>query len=886
MRRALSVSVLLLSVTLQQACQRDEATAPQAPQPSAQAADASSSTSATTSRIAWDCFLAVCMMNADGSAQMFLTTQRDGEPSWSPDGRQIAFASSRDGNREIYVMTGRSQTRLTNDPADDSHPRWSPDGTRIAFMSRRDGNDEIYVMNADGSALTRLTNNPAVDINPSWSPDGQRIAFTSTRDGDFNEEIYVMAADGSGTTRLTNSPGLDDHPSWSPDGTQIAFMSRRDGNVEIYVMAPDGSNPTRLTNNPAVDFQPTWSPDGQHIAFASNRDGGNWEIYVMAADGSGQTRLTNSARQDWWPSWAPADPPPELILPGDLTVPATRLNGTIVNYTVTVTDPTDPALVAGCFPASGTRFSIGVSLVQCEVSDAAWNRVSGAFNITVQNAVEQLIDIARDLRAIVTANPGTPLAEKAAQALAGVEGAKEKLAETPPDRQGAEGELQGATGDLKGAVQGGLLSPDQGNALLDRIAGAARLVAEAAVATAAGRGATESEIAQAQQALADGDAKRAAGQFQDAVKDYHEATKIISPRFATVSAGGGHSCGVTTTGVASCWGSNAVGQVGNGIDRDGHPGGDPPLLSPVRVVGGLTFTSISLGGSTSCGVTTSGAGYCWGIGLPFTGENYRVSPAPVAGGLTFTTISAGPQHACGVSTSGTAYCWGSNAWGQLGDSTFAGFGKFAPVAVAGGLTFRTISTGRNHTCGVTTSGAAYCWGRNTSGQVGDGTSTSFWLFPVPVAGGFSFTTITTGSDHSCGLTADGTAYCWGSNTSGQLGDGSGAQQGTPVPVASGLRFTTIHAGGGGAHTCGLTSTGAVYCWGANNTGQLGDGTTTQRATPVAVAGGLSFTTVRGGSDHSCGVTTSREAYCWGGNGTGQLGNGTTTSSLTPVPVDQ
>ncbi len=353
MRRALSVSVLLLSVTLQQACQRDEATAPQAPQPSAQAADASSSTSATTSRIAWDCFQAVCMMNADGSAQMFLTTQRDGEPSWSPDGRQIAFASSRDGNREIYVMTGRSQTRLTNDPADDSHPRWSPDGTRIAFMSRRDGNDEIYVMNADGSALTRLTNNPAVDINPSWSPDGQRIAFTSTRDGDFNEEIYVMAADGSGTTRLTNSPGLDDHPSWSPDGTQIAFMSRRDGNVEIYVMAPDGSNPTRLTNNPAVDFQPTWSPDGQHIAFASNRDGGNWEIYVMAADGSGQTRLTNSARQDWWPSWAPADPPPELILPGDLTVPATRLNGTIVNYTVTVTDP--PATCGRSSPRTRAR---------------------------------------------------------------------------------------------------------------------------------------------------------------------------------------------------------------------------------------------------------------------------------------------------------------------------------------------------------------------------------------------------------------------------------------------------------------------------------------------------------------------------------------------------
>ena len=226
----------------------------------------------------------------------------DSVPTWSPDGRRIAFGSDRDGNREIYVMNadGSGVTRLTDNDAIDSGPAWSPDGRRIAFSSTRDGSFEVYVMNADGSGVTRLTDNDAFDWHPAWSPDGRHIAFDSDRDG--NWEIYVMNADGSGVTRLTYNGAADGSPAWSPDGQRIAFGTGRHGKYEIYVM--DASGVTRLTDNDASDVGPVWSPDGRRIAFASERDG-NLEIYVMNADGSGATRLTYNGARDLFAVWSP-----------------------------------------------------------------------------------------------------------------------------------------------------------------------------------------------------------------------------------------------------------------------------------------------------------------------------------------------------------------------------------------------------------------------------------------------------------------------------------------------------------------------------------------------------------------------------------------------------
>ena len=268
----------------------------------------------------WDIYV----MNADGSDPTRLTDNPAGDtwPSWSPDGRRIAFHSSRDDPDpnddedvwDIYVMNadGSDLTRLTDNSAWDSYPRWSPDGQRIAFQSYGDGNWDIYVMNSDGTGRTRLTDDPASDDGPSWSPTGRSIAFYSDRDG--NREIYVMNADGSSQTRLTDNPAPDLYPSWSPNGRSLAFASGRDdpGIRSIYVMNADGSGQTRLTDNAAWDWAPRWSPDGRSMAFVSDRDDpdpidGNriWSIYVMNADGSGQTRLSDSMASDSGPDWSP-----------------------------------------------------------------------------------------------------------------------------------------------------------------------------------------------------------------------------------------------------------------------------------------------------------------------------------------------------------------------------------------------------------------------------------------------------------------------------------------------------------------------------------------------------------------------------------------------------
>lgn len=257
---------------------------------------------------------------------------------------------------------------------------------------------------------------------------------------------------------------------------------------------------------------------------------------------------------------------------------------------------------------------------------------------------------------------------------------------------------------------------------------------------------------------------------------------------------------------------------------------------------------------------------------------------------TFAGLSlggGGANHSCAIDRDGAAYCWGSNYQGQLGDGTMtSGVTRATPTRVVGGITFRTLAVGQNHTCGLTPEGTAYCWG--AGGQLGDGTTSSREA-PTRVEGGLVFASLSAGDYHSCGLTRSGAAYCWGSNFQGQLGDGTtwdgsvaSGRRLTPTAVAGGLSFVALHAGG--FHTCAQTGEGRAYCWGENRAGQLGDGTRTTRVAPQAVSGALVFTSIGAGYFHSCGATAGGDAYCWGANDSGQLGNGTMTTGATMSPT--
>ena len=346
--------------------------------------------------------------------------------------------------------------------------------------------------------------------------------------------------------------------------------------------------------------------------------------------------------------------------------------------------------------------------------------------------------------------------------------------------------------------------------------------------------------------------------------------------FAAVDAGGTHTCGVTTRGVAYCWGSNARGSLGDGTLTI--------RTTPVPVSDGLTFATVSAGGGHTCGLTTSGVAYCWGqnvdgqVGDGTTAD--RTTPVLVSLGLTFAAVSSGWYHTCGVTTSGVAYCWGNNTAGQLGDGTSTS--RTTPGLVSGALTFAAVDAGRYHTCGVTTGGVAYCWGNNAAGQLGDGTTTDRTT-PVLVSDTGAFSTIAAGHVHSCAVATSGVAYCWGWNLEGQLGDGTLTTRTTPVPVSGGLTFAVVSTKN--RHTCGVTTNGVAYCWGWNANGQLGDGTFSNiRTTPRLVSGGLTFAAGSAGGFHTCGVTTSSVAYCWGFNGDGELGDGTRIDRLVPVAV--
>jgi alpha-tubulin suppressor-like RCC1 family protein len=243
----------------------------------------------------------------------------------------------------------------------------------------------------------------------------------------------------------------------------------------------------------------------------------------------------------------------------------------------------------------------------------------------------------------------------------------------------------------------------------------------------------------------------------------------------------------------------------------------------------------------------------------------------------FVALATGNFHSCGLSATGEATCWGANDGGQLGDGSRVDH-RTSSTAVRTQIRFSALTAGAAHTCGLAGGGVPFCWGFNQNGQLGDNSRTDA-RFPKTVGGGITFSTLVAGWYHTCGLTTTGNAWCWGLNSDGQLGDGSRLDRLVPTLVRGSIQSLAA----GNAHTCGANPR-QVLCWGDNRFGQLGDGTTEGRPQPAPVAELSSVTQLVAGASHTCALQTDGTAHCWGQNLQGQLGDGTRTNRSSPVPV--
>lgn len=276
------------------------------------------------------------------------------DPSWSPDGRSLAFVSRRSGHRQIYVAQlnfarelvpscGSEVCRLTNNSAEDYDPSWSPDGQQILFTSTRDGSPQIYRMNAAGGEVTRLTFDNAIDQQATWSQAGM-IAFASDRNG--TSEIYVMNASGGEVRSVTNQPQLTTDPTWSPDGSEIAYANGKVGSFQVFAIKLSGGPPRQLTKSMPDNKLPAWSPDGTKILITQGPAlAGPTDLAVIDAK-TGRivsTYLDNGEDGNWAPLPEPPSDNTSLLAPGSGVI-ARPLGGAV---SVNPGHPEAPAAGAG-----------------------------------------------------------------------------------------------------------------------------------------------------------------------------------------------------------------------------------------------------------------------------------------------------------------------------------------------------------------------------------------------------------------------------------------------------------------------------------------------------------------------------------------------------------
>jgi alpha-tubulin suppressor-like RCC1 family protein len=351
------------------------------------------------------------------------------------------------------------------------------------------------------------------------------------------------------------------------------------------------------------------------------------------------------------------------------------------------------------------------------------------------------------------------------------------------------------------------------------------------------------------------------------------------------SSQGDAFCVVKTDKSLWCWGSRGCGQLGTAVTSFTTL---PVAVAPTGL--GARFESVSVGWGTTCAVESTGPVACWGSSLPWVEGQCPGSPTvtqPQGLPDQISMIATGYDHACALAADGSAWCWGTNTAGQLGDGTVTDRAAGAGVV---GLTsgVAAIAAGHSDSCALKTDGSLWCWGLNYTGQLGDGT-TETRTKPVSVFGMSSGVTgVSLGNAHGCAVKRDGSVWCWGLNTTGQLGDGSVETTAAPVRAKVPVRVKAVSAG---THTCALADDGTVWCWGRDVQGSLGyaaaacDAAVCSSSTPAPVSGLPSdVIAVTAGYLSTCALDRDGTAWCWGSNHAGQLGDGKRTSRSIPKRV--
>ena len=352
---------------------------------------------------------------------------------------------------------------------------------------------------------------------------------------------------------------------------------------------------------------------------------------------------------------------------------------------------------------------------------------------------------------------------------------------------------------------------------------------------------------------------------------------------ALVSDGDGY-CALLSGGTADCWGSNAGGELGNGTTINSDV--------PVRVKGLTSATALASDDAADgyCALLTGGTADCWGDNTDGElGDGTTTSsdlPVPVSGLTNIVALTGGHGQGhgyCALLADGTADCWGSNIYGELGSGTTIADSD-VPLQVSGLTGATALTSGGYGDCALLVGGAAECWGSDFSGELGNGTRGSYSEVAVRVSGLTDATALTSDQDGYCAVLSSGAADCWGYNKKDGLGDGHKADSDVPVPVRGLTDATALASDSYGDGYCAVLSSGAADCWGYDADGELGNGTTTKSKVAVPVSGLASATALASESAGYCALLSGGTADCWGDNTYGELGDGGTTTSDLPVEV--